>query len=75
MEYVFAHIVRSHIVRSRFGRSRVLLDVTVVTPSNYFNFTPLLASCSVGTLEFRAAVEPVRRRFCIFVCQDDDIMT
>ncbi|GJE86310.1 NADH dehydrogenase-like protein [Phanerochaete sordida] len=36
-------------------------NVTVVTPSNYFNFTPLLASCAVGTLEFRSAVEPVRR--------------
>ncbi|KAF8651515.1 hypothetical protein AX16_004711 [Volvariella volvacea WC 439] len=36
-------------------------DVTVVSPNNYFNFTPLLASCSVGTLEFRCAVEPVRR--------------
>lgn len=36
-------------------------NVTIVTPSNYFNFTPLLASCSVGTLEFRSAVEPVRR--------------
>ncbi|CDO68593.1 hypothetical protein BN946_scf184996.g24 [Trametes cinnabarina] len=36
-------------------------NVIVVSPSNYFNFTPLLASCSVGTLEFRAAVEPVRR--------------
>ncbi|THH31846.1 hypothetical protein EUX98_g2351 [Antrodiella citrinella] len=35
--------------------------VTVLSPNNYFNFTPLLASCAVGTLEFRAAVEPVRR--------------
>ncbi|KAI0664162.1 FAD/NAD-P-binding domain-containing protein [Cubamyces menziesii] len=36
-------------------------NVIMVSPTNYFNFTPLLASCSVGTLEFRAAVEPVRR--------------
>ncbi|CCM05611.1 uncharacterized protein FIBRA_07840 [Fibroporia radiculosa] len=36
-------------------------NVTVVSPTNYFNFTPLLASCAVGTLEFRSAVEPVRR--------------
>ncbi|KAI0705500.1 FAD/NAD(P)-binding domain-containing protein [Earliella scabrosa] len=36
-------------------------NVIVVSPNNYFNFTPLLASCSVGTLEFRAAIEPVRR--------------
>ncbi|KAH9923063.1 pyridine nucleotide-disulfide oxidoreductase-domain-containing protein [Fomitopsis serialis] len=32
--------------------------VTVVSPNNYFNFTPLLASCCVGTLEFRSAIEP-----------------
>lgn len=36
-------------------------NVTIVSPNNYFNFTPLLASCAVGTLEFRSAVEPVRR--------------
>lgn len=36
-------------------------DVTVLSPTNAFNFTPLLASCAVGTLEFRCAVEPVRR--------------
>lgn len=36
-------------------------DVTVLSPNTYFNFTPLLASCAVGTLEFRCAIEPVRR--------------
>ncbi|KAI1792407.1 FAD/NAD(P)-binding domain-containing protein [Ganoderma leucocontextum] len=36
-------------------------NVIIVSPNNYFNFTPLLASCAVGTLEFRAAIEPVRR--------------
>ncbi|RXW23234.1 hypothetical protein EST38_g2629 [Candolleomyces aberdarensis] len=36
-------------------------DVTVISPNTYFNFTPLLASCAVGTLEFRTAIEPVRR--------------
>ncbi|KAL0946228.1 hypothetical protein HGRIS_012487 [Hohenbuehelia grisea] len=36
-------------------------DVTMISPNNYFNFTPLLASCAVGTLEFRCATEPVRR--------------
>jgi NADH dehydrogenase FAD-containing subunit len=34
----------------------------VVSPRSYFVFTPLLASTSVGTLEFRTALEPVRRR-------------
>ncbi|RIB21933.1 FAD/NAD(P)-binding domain-containing protein [Gigaspora rosea] len=36
-------------------------EVIVVSPRNYFVFTPLLASSSVGTLEFRCVVEPVRR--------------
>ncbi|KAF7439955.1 hypothetical protein PC9H_000292 [Pleurotus ostreatus] len=36
-------------------------NVTMISPNNYFNFTPLLASCAVGTLEFRCATEPVRR--------------
>jgi NADH dehydrogenase FAD-containing subunit len=34
----------------------------VVSPRSYFVFTPLLTDCSVGTLEFRTALEPVRRR-------------
>jgi NADH dehydrogenase FAD-containing subunit len=34
----------------------------VVSPRSYFVFTPLLASTSVGTLEFRTALEPVRSR-------------
>ncbi|QUC18622.1 uncharacterized protein UV8b_02863 [Ustilaginoidea virens] len=33
----------------------------LISPRSHFAFTPLLASTSVGTLEFRAAVEPVRR--------------
>ncbi|KAM6488404.1 FAD/NAD(P)-binding domain-containing protein [Trichoderma sp. SZMC 28011] len=33
----------------------------VISPRSYFVFTPLLASTSVGTLEFRAVLEPVRR--------------
>ena len=35
--------------------------VTVVSPVNYFLFTPLMPSAAVGTLEFRSLVEPVRR--------------
>ena len=34
----------------------------VVSPRSYFVFTPLLNSTSVGTLEFRAALEPVRSK-------------
>ncbi|KAL2754629.1 hypothetical protein ACRALDRAFT_1063427 [Sodiomyces alcalophilus JCM 7366] len=36
-------------------------DRIVVSPRSYFVFTPLLASTSVGTLEFRAILESVRR--------------
>ena len=35
--------------------------VTVVSPVNYFLFTPMLPSGTVGTLELRSLVEPVRR--------------
>ncbi|KIW21205.1 hypothetical protein PV08_01785 [Exophiala spinifera] len=35
--------------------------VTVVSPTNYFLFTPMLPSATVGTLEFRSLTEPVRR--------------
>ena len=33
-----------------------------MSPRSYFVFTPLLASCSVGTLEYRTALEPIRSR-------------
>jgi len=35
--------------------------VTVVSPENYFLFTPMLPSATVGTLDLRSLVEPVRR--------------
>ncbi|VDI01979.1 NADH:ubiquinone reductase (non-electrogenic) [Mytilus galloprovincialis] len=35
-------------------------DVIVVSPRNHFLFTPLLCSTTVGTLEFRSVIEPVR---------------
>lgn len=35
-------------------------EVVVVSPRNHFLFTPLLASTTVGTLEFRSIIEPVR---------------
>ncbi|KAK4972635.1 hypothetical protein LTR28_011966 [Elasticomyces elasticus] len=35
--------------------------VTVVSPSNYFCFHPMLPSATVGTLELRSLVEPIRR--------------
>ncbi|PFH58814.1 hypothetical protein XA68_13182 [Ophiocordyceps unilateralis] len=35
--------------------------VTVISPRNYFLFTPMLPSATVGTLELRSLVEPIRR--------------
>lgn len=41
--------------------SRRKYDCSVISPRGYFVFTPLLAGTAVGTLEFRAILEPVRR--------------
>jgi NADH dehydrogenase FAD-containing subunit len=35
------------------GIDTKLYDVVMISPRNYFLFTPLLASTAVGTLEFR----------------------
>ncbi|KAL2263983.1 hypothetical protein VTK26DRAFT_3767 [Humicola hyalothermophila] len=35
--------------------------VTVISPTNYFLFTPMLPSATVGTLGLRSLVEPIRR--------------
>jgi NADH dehydrogenase FAD-containing subunit len=37
-------------------------DATLLTPRNYFLFTPLLPSAVAGTVEFRSILEPARRR-------------
>jgi len=34
--------------------------VTVISPRNYFLFTPMLAGASVGTVEYRSITEPIR---------------
>lgn len=36
-------------------------DVTLVSPRNHFLFTPLLPSTTVGTVELRSIIEPIRR--------------
>ncbi|KAL6990949.1 External alternative NAD(P)H-ubiquinone oxidoreductase B2, mitochondrial [Sarracenia purpurea var. burkii] len=36
-------------------------DVNVISPRNYFTFTPLLPSVTCGTVEARSIVEPIRR--------------
>ena len=35
-------------------------EVTVVSPRNYFLFTPMLAGAALGTLEPRSIIEPIR---------------
>lgn len=35
-------------------------DVTVVSPRNFFLFTPMLAGASVGTVEYRSITESIR---------------
>jgi hypothetical protein len=37
-----------------------LFDVTVISPRNFFLFTPMLAGACVGTVEFRTITEPIR---------------
>lgn len=37
-----------------------IYNVVVVSPRNYFLFTPLLPSCPTGTVELRSIIEPVR---------------
>ena len=37
-----------------------LYNVIVVSPRNYFLFTPLLPSCTTGTIEHRSIMEPIR---------------
>jgi NADH dehydrogenase len=48
-----------------YGFARTLdpakYERVIISPRSYFVFTPLLASTSVGTLEFRSILEPVRR--------------
>ena len=42
------------------GIDTSLYDVTVISPRNYFVFTPMLAGASVGTVDYRSITEPVR---------------
>ncbi len=37
-----------------------LYDISVISPRNHFLFTPLLPSTTVGTIEFRSIIEPIR---------------
>ncbi|MDH3252309.1 MAG: hypothetical protein OEM41_05910 [Ignavibacteria bacterium] len=35
-------------------------NITIISPRNHFLFTPLLPSTTVGTIEFRSIIEPIR---------------
>jgi NADH:ubiquinone reductase (non-electrogenic) len=37
------------------------LEITLAAPRNHFLFTPLLPSATVGTLEFRSILQPLRK--------------
>lgn len=39
---------------------RELYDVVLVSPRNYFLYTPLLPAVAAGSMEERSIVEPVR---------------
>lgn len=62
-----------------------LYDIEIVSPRNYFLMTPLLPSVTVGTLEARSLVEPIRKiyrkwhkegvRFYEAKCIDIDVET
>lgn len=43
------------------GLDTSLYDVYVISPRNYFAFTPLLPSVTTGTVEARSITEPIRR--------------
>jgi NADH dehydrogenase FAD-containing subunit len=38
-----------------------LYDIVIISPRNYFLFTPMLPSTAVGTIEMRSVLEPIRR--------------
>lgn len=61
---------RRHLVILGSGFAAVMLlkkidlkqyKVTIVSPRNHFLFTPLLPSTTVGTVEFRSIIEPIRK--------------
>nr|CCA26778.1 NADHubiquinone oxidoreductase putative [Albugo laibachii Nc14] len=57
--YKFFHECRKY--RGEIEKSvNNAVDVVVISKRNHFLYTPLLASTTVGTLEFRSIVEPIR---------------
>eukprot|EP00698_Gefionella_okellyi_P023492 TRINITY_DN8040_c0_g2_i1.p1 TRINITY_DN8040_c0_g2~~TRINITY_DN8040_c0_g2_i1.p1 ORF type:complete len:568 (+),score=127.28 TRINITY_DN8040_c0_g2_i1:188-1891(+) len=50
-------------LRSLSKQAAEEFDIVVISPRNYFVFSPLLPSVTVGTIEPRSICEPIRR-FC-----------
>jgi len=53
-------------------------DVCIISPRNYFVFTPMLAAAAVGTVEYRSILEHIRSanptlRFYQGICQAIDV--
>jgi NADH dehydrogenase FAD-containing subunit len=38
-----------------------MYEVVIVSPRNFFLFTPMLSGSAVGTVEFRSISEPIRQ--------------
>ncbi len=38
-----------------------MYEVVIVSPRNFFLFTPMLSGSAVGTVEFRSICEPIRQ--------------
>jgi NADH:ubiquinone reductase (non-electrogenic) len=58
-------------------------DIDIISPRNHFLFTPLLPSTTVGTIEFRSIIEPIRtsrngikyfQASCVVVSTKDNIV-
>eukprot|EP00403_Amphidinium_massartii_P014138 CAMPEP_0178419194 /NCGR_PEP_ID=MMETSP0689_2-20121128/25483_1 /TAXON_ID=160604 /ORGANISM="Amphidinium massartii, Strain CS-259" /LENGTH=569 /DNA_ID=CAMNT_0020040621 /DNA_START=77 /DNA_END=1783 /DNA_ORIENTATION=+ len=54
------------------------VEVVIVSPRNFFLFTPMLAAASVGTVEYRSILEHIRSanptvQFCQGSCESIDV--
>lgn len=38
-----------------------MYEVVIVSPRNFFLFTPMLSGSAVGTVEYRSILEPIRQ--------------
>ena len=48
-------------------------DVTVISPRNFFVFTPMLAGASVGTVDVRSITQPIREVSVEFVVESESV--